>query len=56
MLDRIRAKVMSDERLTPEEGLYLLQRTALLDMAPLAHMVLPMIGQGDVVLDGAETP
>ncbi len=26
------------------------------DLAPLAHMVLPMIGQGDVLIDGKRTP
>jgi len=39
MLDRIREKVINDERLTCEEGLYLLQDAPLLDMAPLAHTV-----------------
>ena len=39
MLDKIREKVISDERLTPEEGLFLLQDASLLDMAPLAETV-----------------
>ena len=37
MLDRIRAKVEAGERLTPEEGTYLLQDAPLLDLAPLAQ-------------------
>ena len=37
MLDRIRAKVDSGERIDREEGLFLLQETNLLDLAPLAQ-------------------
>ena len=39
MLDIIRAKVETGERITGEEGLYLLQDANLLDLAPLAQMV-----------------
>ena len=37
MLDQIRTKVEAGERLTPEEGLYLLQEAPLLDLAPMAQ-------------------
>ena len=37
MLDRIRDKVIAGERVTREEGLYLLRDTPLLDLAPLAQ-------------------
>ena len=39
MLDTIRAKVESGERITGDEGLYLLRDAALLDLAPLAQVV-----------------
>ncbi|MEE9269664.1 MAG: cyclic dehypoxanthinyl futalosine synthase [Candidatus Krumholzibacteria bacterium] len=39
MLDRIREKVISGERMTREEGMYLLQEAPLLDLAPLAQTV-----------------
>ena len=39
MLDVIRAKVESGERITREEGLFLLRDAALLDLAPLAQLV-----------------
>jgi cyclic dehypoxanthinyl futalosine synthase len=39
MLDRIRAKVLDGERITREEGRYLLKDAALLDLAPLAQTV-----------------
>jgi len=37
MLDRIRQKVVENERVTREEGLYLLREAPLLDLAPLAQ-------------------
>ena len=39
MLDAVRAKVETGERVTPEEGLYLLNEADLLDLAPLAQAV-----------------
>jgi len=39
MLDRIRQKVVDNERVTREEGLYLLDKAPLLDLAPLAQVV-----------------
>ena len=39
MLDTIRTKVQNSERITPEEGLFLLQDANLLDLAPLAQTV-----------------
>jgi cyclic dehypoxanthinyl futalosine synthase len=39
MLDRIRQKINDGERITREEGLYLLRETPLLDLAPLAQAV-----------------
>ena len=39
MLDTVRAKVEAAERITGEEGLYLLQEASLLDLAPLAQTV-----------------
>ena len=39
MLDAIRAKVESGERITREEALFLLRDAALLDLAPLAQLV-----------------
>ncbi len=39
MLDAIRRKVLEGERLSQKEGLYLLQHTKLLDLAPLAQEV-----------------
>ena len=39
MLDTIRAKVETGERITPEEGLFLLRDAELLDLAPLAQAV-----------------
>ena len=39
MLDTIRAKVEAGERITAEEGLFLLQDARVLDLAPLAQMV-----------------
>ena len=39
MLDTIRTKVQNSERITPEEGLFLLQNANLLDLAPLAQTV-----------------
>jgi cyclic dehypoxanthinyl futalosine synthase len=39
MLDRIRDKVISGERITRDEGLYLLRDAPLLDLAPLAQTV-----------------
>lgn len=39
MLDRIREKVINAERITSEEGLYLLREAPLLDIAPLAQHV-----------------
>ena len=39
MLDVIRDKVTSGERVTFEEGMYLLRDASLLDLAPLAQMV-----------------
>ena len=39
MLDTVRAKVEAGERITGEEGLYLLQEASLLDLAPLAQTV-----------------
>ena len=39
MLDAIRAKVEAGERITPEEGLFLIQEAPLLDLAPLAQTV-----------------
>ena len=39
MLDRIRNKVIDGERLTREEGLFLLREAPLLDLAPLAETV-----------------
>ena len=38
-LSTIRDKVEADDRLTPEEGLFLLREAELLDLAPLAQMV-----------------
>ena len=39
MLEAIRAKVQSGERITEEEGLFLLKSPELLDLAPLAQLV-----------------
>ena len=39
MLDTIRAKVETGERIKPEEGLFLLRDAELLDLAPLAQAV-----------------
>ena len=39
MLDTIRAKVEAEERITAEEGLFLLQDANVLDLAPLAQLV-----------------
>ena len=39
MLDTVRTKVREGERITPEEGLFLLQKTNLLDLAPLAQTI-----------------
>ena len=39
MLDIIQKKVLEGERVSPEEGLYLLRHTKLLDLAPLAEAV-----------------
>ena len=39
MLDAIRAKVGAAERITGEEGLFLLRDASLLDLAPLAQLV-----------------
>ncbi len=39
MLDRIRERVVNDERLTRDEGLFILQKASLLDLAPLAQTV-----------------
>ena len=39
MLDTIRSKVEAGERVTPEEGLFLLREAGLLDLAPLAQAV-----------------
>ena len=39
MLDALRAKVDAGERVTPEEGLFLLRDAPLLDLAPLAQTV-----------------
>ena len=39
MLDVIRDKVAAGERVTSEEGMYLLRDASLLDLAPLAQMV-----------------
>ena len=39
MLDSLRAKVDAGERVTPEEGLFLLRDAPLLDLAPLAQAV-----------------
>ena len=39
MLDTIRAKVEAGERISTEEGLFLLQDAAVLDLAPLAQQV-----------------
>ena len=39
MLDTLRAKVGAGERITPEEGLFLLRDAPLLDLAPLAQAV-----------------
>jgi cyclic dehypoxanthinyl futalosine synthase len=39
MLDTIRAKVENGERITQEEGLFLLEDANLLDLAPLAQMM-----------------
>ena len=39
MLDSLRAKVDAGERVTPEEGLFLLRDAPLLDLAPLAQTV-----------------
>jgi cyclic dehypoxanthinyl futalosine synthase len=39
MLKDIRSKVEANERITPEEGLYLLTEANLLDLAPMAQMV-----------------
>ncbi len=39
MLDSLRAKVDAGERVSPEEGLFLLREAPLLDLAPLAQTV-----------------
>lgn len=39
MLDRIRDKVEHGERITREEGMYLLREAPLLDLAPLAQVI-----------------
>jgi cyclic dehypoxanthinyl futalosine synthase len=39
MIDTIRKKVLGGERITPDEGLYLLREAPLLDLAPLAMEV-----------------
>ena len=39
MLEGIRAKVCAGERITGEEGLFLLREVDLLDLAPLAQEV-----------------
>ena len=39
MLDTVRAKVQDGQRITPEEGVFLLRQAALLDLAPLAQVV-----------------
>src|SRR5438552_4289573 len=38
MLQQIRQKVQNSERITKEEGLYLLKEAPLLDIAPLANI------------------
>ena len=39
MLDTVRAKVEEGQRITSEEGVFLLREAALLDLAPLAQLV-----------------
>ena len=39
MLDTLRAKIEAGERITPEDGLFLLRDAPLLDLAPLAQAV-----------------
>ncbi len=39
MLDKIRDKVEHGERITREEGMYLLRNAPLLDLAPLAQVI-----------------
>ena len=55
MLDRIRDKVVAGERLTREEGLYLLKDAPLLDLAPLAQHVRFQKNPGKVVTFVADT-
>ena len=49
MLDRITAKVEENERLTPEEGLYLLTESDLMDLGRLAQVVRHRMHPGNKV-------